>query len=646
MGSKITIYGLEISLPDQPKPKDIAGYGLKTSKQKFQRVDLGDEYYEPDFDSEGMPIYSEEQQRVIKRELDRCEDGYWFYNNGVPTYITGDFYYYLNFWVLENGQRPDYRDADRRWFLFYKECKNDPEILGIIRVKKRREGATNQAACLLVKSASTGYDIRCGIISKTGGDAADLFTNMVVRGFRELPPFLQPRSSSDEETKKKLVFMKQGAKKKQGVHVVKKREGLNSFIEWRNTAPNSFDSGRWSVMLVDEAGKMEMDIEAYWDVLKKVLTEGAEKVGFALVISTVNPPNLGGDQYKALWDKSNQFAKGRDTDSLLVRYFTPAWDGFKGHIDEYGMSIKESAAEYIERKLRGSEQDMRDYPFSEDEAFRFAQSESPFNIENIDAQLQWLKDNPQFIRTGRLIWGEGDKVEFVDDAKGNWHIYKIPQQTNRWVKNSSGFIPGNTHNYVGGVDPFRLNTKGSYSSPGVIHIFEHLDATKPDNSCMPVAFYKGRPKEKDLFFEEAMKGFLFYGCKGTFEMDATDDYISYFQRRFAINLLNYTPDEAVNRHSKSRKTKIERGVRSADPFQLEKQLKVAVNFIEHHCHKIMFPSLLEDLKKYQHENRTERDETIALMMSLLSALGTDKGRQVEKKRGSFVETYSVNLFKP
>lgn len=643
MSEKITVYGIECSIPDQPKGRDIAGYNLNSKKQKFQRVDLGQDYFEPDFDTEGMPIYTESQQSVIAKELQKCETGYWFYNKGEPTYITGDHYYYLNFWLLESGIYPEYRDADRRWFLFYQECKNDKEILGIIRVKKRREGATNQAACLLVKTASTDFNMRCGIISKTGGDASDLFSNMVIFGYRSLPPFLQPRTSSDEEAKKKLVFIKQGKKKRQGVQTVTRREGLNSFIEWRNTAPNSFDSGRWSLMLVDEAGKYEMDIEAYWDVLKKVLTEGAEKVGFALVISTVNPPNLGGDQYKALWDKSNQFAKGRDTDSLLVRYFTPAWDGFSGHIDEYGHSSKDTAVDYIERKLRGSEQDMRDYPFSEDEAFRFAQSESPFNIENIDAQIKFLQENPVFIRTGRFIWTEDEKVDFVDDAKGNWHILKIPTQPNRFVKNQGQITPGNTHNYVGGVDPFRLNTKGSYSSPGVIHIFENLDATKMDDSGMPVAFYKGRPKEKDLFFEEAMKAFMFYGCKGTFEMDATDDYEKYFKMRNAIRLLNHTPDEAINPHKRGKR--IERGVRSADPFQLEKQLKVCVSYIEHHCHKIMFPSLLEDLKKYAHDNRTERDETVALMMCLLSALGTSKGQQQEKKRGSFIETFTVNLWK-
>lgn len=641
---KIEIYGLTCTIPEQPKPKDIAGYGAKDfRKQKFQRTTIPATFDEIAFDEEGNPIYSEEQQKFILKEIQRCSDGYWFYNKGEPTYITGDHYYYLNFWVLENGALPEYRDADRRWFIFFNEVRNDANILGIIRVKKRREGATNQSAMLLVKTASMGEHVRCGIISKTGGDSADLFSNMVVAGFRSLPPFLQPRTASDEETKKKLVFMKPGAKKKKGVQVVGKREGLNSFVEWRNTAPNSFDSGRWSLMLVDEAGKYEMSIVDYWNVLKKVLAEGAKKVGTAIVVSTVNPPNLGGEEFQKLWEDSNQFSSGRKTKTKLVRYFVPAWDGYAGYIDEWGFSDQEGATENILENYRGNEQDTRDFPLTEQEAFQFAQSESPFNLENIDTQISWLKSNPKHVRRGRMIWNE-DKVEFVDDTNGPWHIYKFPQNTNKWIKQGAHLTPTNTHNYVGGVDPFRLNTRGSYSSPGVIHIFQQLDASKPEETGMPVAFYKGRPKEKDLFFEECLKGFMFYGCKGTFEMDATDDYIGYFKKRFALSFLNYTPDEAINRHKKGTK-KIERGVRSADPFALEKQLKVCVSYIEHHCHKIIFPTLLEDLKKYQHDNRTERDETVAFMMCLLSALGTSIGQQQEKKKSPMLETYPVNIFR-
>lgn len=637
------IYGIDCTIPPQPNKHYVDGFRKKKDRQKFERVVIPDSFDEIEFDSEGNPLYDEEQIKFIQGELEKIENGYWFYNNGELTYITGDHYYYLNYWTLENGEKPEYRDADRRWFIFFKECKNDPRIKGVIRVKKRREGATSQASCLLTKSASTAENQRCGIISKTGTDAADLFTNMVVYGFRALPVFLQPRTEKDEDPKKKLVFVKPSGKKKKGNIINTKREGLNSFIEWRNTAKNSFDSGRWSLMLVDEAGKYEMSIVEYWKMLKKVLSEGANKVGFAMVISTVNPPNVGGEDYKKLWDESNQFAEGRITTSGLVRYFTPAWDGFKGYIDEYGMSLQEEATEYILKYERNGEQDIRDYPMSEEEAFRFSQDDSPFNLDNIRDQRKYLTENPKFLRKGRFLIGDDDKVEFVDDKSGNWEILELPPNPNNCIVKSGQIIPCNTHNYAIGIDPYRLNNVGLYGSKGVIWVGKKMDISALEETCLPIAKYKGRPRLKDDFFEEARMAAMYYGCTATFELDATDDFIQYFKNKKSTKLIGREPDEVIN-PTKARARKVGFGVKSADPFALEKQLKVTVSYIEHHCHKIYFPSLLEDLEKYKHDDRTERDESVAFMILLLAMLGDNKAQQQEKRERAVLETYSVNLW--
>ena len=142
------VYSLQCTYPTIPPPKEVEGYGLSEKKQKFSRVEIPEFFDDVDYDDENQPIYDERHVEFIKREWDRVSNGYWFFNKGVPTYITGDYYFYLNYWVLESGSYPEYREADRKWFLFYNECLSDPDILGIVRVKKRREGATSQASCL------------------------------------------------------------------------------------------------------------------------------------------------------------------------------------------------------------------------------------------------------------------------------------------------------------------------------------------------------------------------------------------------------------------------------------------------------------------------------------------------------------------
>jgi hypothetical protein len=652
MGEKITVYGIECDIPTQPKPKDIAGYGLKTSKQKFQRVPVPESFDNLNFSDEKEPIYTPDQVKFITQELERCINGYWFYNKGIPTYITGDHYYYISYWTLEDGSIPEYRDADRRFFTFLNECRNDDYILGVLRGKKRREGATSQGTSIETKTATFNENARCGNISKTGKDAEDIFVNMIVYGFRALPIFLKPRYDGTEDPKRKLTLVKPVSKKQQ-VNLKgysNKREGLNSSIDWRNLALNSYDSGRITFILIDETGKWEeIDINAYWLIVSQTLTQGAKKVGFAFMPTTVNPPNKGGERFRIFWDKCNQFIHGRKTPTRVVQYFQPAEDGLPGFIDEYGISMLKEAGEWLDdayAKLE-SEEDRsefkRMYPRSEKDMFTFAQTESPFTLSLIEEQLDFLRNNKIFIRVGRLIWNGEDEVEFVDDAKGSWQIYKLPDIPNRVVKSGHRITPGNHHNFVGGVDPYRNSEKGDYSSPGTVCIFQNLDSSDLDNTGMPAAIYKGRPNDKDLFFDECLKAFVFYGCKGLFESDATTDYKKYFNLKGATNLLHWTPDIAIN---PNKKKALERGVKSADPFALEKQLQVAIRYIDNHCHKIFFPHLLDDLKRYNHDKRTKSDLTVALMMCLLCSLGTTKGANEDKKRGQVVETYSVNLWKP
>ena len=71
------------------------------------------------------------------------------------------------------------------------------------------------------------------------------------------------------------------------------------------------------------------------------------------------------------------------------------------------------------------------------------------------------------------------------------------------------------------------------------------------------------------------------------------------------------------------------GSQSADPFQLAAQLQVAKMYIDGtsnegyngHVHRIMYPSLLKQLLKYDHAKRTPYDQVISLMMCLLCVIG-------------------------
>jgi len=647
----IEIYGLECTIPDTPKINKIANHNLSEKKQKFIKTKVPDSFYDIEFDNEDMPIYSDEQVEFIKEEWERVQNGYWFMNNGYPTYITGNHYYYLNYWTLENGDNPQYRDADRKWFVFYDECYNDKDILGIVRVKKRREGATSQSSCILTKLASTNENTRCGIISKTGTDAQDLFQNMVVYGFRSLPIFIQPRTDGTEDPKKRLIFVKQAKRKSAKNGLYNKREGLNSFIEWRNTAMNSFDSGRWSILLIDEAGKYEMSISEYWGIAKKTLTEGANKVGFGLMISTVNPPNMGGQEFKDIWDESDQSKYGRRTPTRLVRYFCPADEGLAGFVDEYGFSKKQEAQQYIleDRANSKKEQDVRDYPLNEMEAFKFSDEDCEFNLDHIEMQEAAIKNKPVHLRRGRLYFDGEDKVQFADDSSGNWLIYKLPKKANNFIIKNNVMYPLSTMEYGIGVDPFRSSMTSGKGSMGSAWVGEKYDLTNPEDTGLPIAHYYGRPKMKKLFWKEMLMAAMFYGVPSTIEMDAGDDYYEYFKadndlKLNCLPMLGKKPDAVIDPLRKTKVNHQQRGVASGDAFALNKQLEYCINYIEHHCQKIYFPNLLEELKRYRHSDRTEFDTVVSFQIMLLTLTGQVKSQAIAKRKQPLIETFSVSNF--
>lgn len=671
MKQKHEVYGIVYSTPEIPE--NCYGSELESSQQYFRINQVPSMFDELEFDDDGNAVYTQEQELYIRKEADRIVKGYWFMNDGEPTYITGLHYFYLNYWTLENGDTPDYRDVDRRYFYFQEYCEKLPQCYGIIRIKKRREGATSQATCYLVWKAITQKKSFCGIVSKTGKDASDAFVYMVMNGYRNLPVFLKPRVEEDD-TKTELVFKRKKDKRK-----VKSRDkgqvydddiGLESKINWKNTALNSYDSGRVTALLMDEAGKWpkEVPVNKYWPIAKKTMSKGAIKVGFCLIPSTANDAKSGGEPYKILFDSANHF-NDPYTANGLYRYFCPAYDGYEGYIDRHGKSIIEEpteeqkryilnrygikidcgAKEFLNRQRKMIEdrealsEEIRMNPFSEEEAFMIDQKKCYFNADKIYAQIDHLKENRIPIRRVRLFWKDEKTVDWADDPNGPWYVYKFPQkgEENTSLEKDGLKTPSNTNKYVSGIDPFKSSVISGKGSMGTCFVFERLDINDPDNSGLPIAQYVDRPKLKSMFHEEMLKGAVYWGYKACYENDIGDDFVDYFSNKGYRGYLMRTPESAID---KSKNRKVHKfGVTSGDMFAMARQLDTCISYIEGHCHKIVFIDLLEELLQYDHENRTIYDRSVAFMISLLSGVSLES-KKAERVNSSIpLRTYKLTI---
>lgn len=459
MGEKIKVYGTEIELPEQPPIEQIENWDTGNIIEQFwKRKKLPDIFKKLSYDREGNIELTKEQQDFCLEELRRIEEGFWFLAKGIPKYITGRHYYYLQYWTLENKKAPEYRDVSRRYFLFIWHWRKVWWCRGVMRGKARRSGATSESSSNLTCEATTVKNSKCAIISKTSTDARKVFIFRVQFGYRHLVFFLQPSLSNDKDSKSELVFNVPISKTKKLIKakLIDDVEGLNSMIDYQPTALNSYDSERVTYGIIDEGGKFPPDVpfSQFLSVFSETLVEGSERVGFAEVPSTINEmTKKGGAEFKLAWDDANQFlikkklARTDDEDSedyfddeddfddneectanMFVRYYVPAYDGLAGFIDKYGESIIESptqeqadfifkktgrkirygAKKYLEnrrKKLTGAalEEEKRKYSFNEDEMFMQDGIGCEFNAENITNEIKKLEENPSYWRQSRLV---------------------------------------------------------------------------------------------------------------------------------------------------------------------------------------------------------------------------------------------------
>ena len=214
------------------------------------------------------------------------------------------------------------------------------------------------------------------------------------------------------------------------------------------------------MLYLDEAGKWEkpVDIREAWRIERTCLIVGKKVVGKALVGSTVNPMDKGGSEYKALWEDSNpneRNANGR-TKTGLYRIFVPAYEALEGFFDNYGQpviddpaspvdgidgdTIEQGSKTYLKNERDSLKDDaselnevVRQFPFTEEEAFRDSIEGSLFNVGKIYQQIDRnnnLYPNP--VVRGNFMWKEKDKeVIFSPDPNGRFHVAWQPKASDR-----------------------------------------------------------------------------------------------------------------------------------------------------------------------------------------------------------------------
>lgn len=662
------IYGVRVKLPEKPTDEDILNYGLPREEQLWVREELPSYFEKVEYNKAGDLILTPAQEDYATRELIRCKRGVWIFINGKPYYITRKYYFYLQWWTLEDGSRPEYRDCDRRYFLYLEHWENIQWCLGIVRGKKRREGASSQATSNLVYEAIFYKNSNCGLISKSNEDGRATFTEMVAYGYRQLPAFLKPKQLNREDTVTELVFAQKSSNVKDGVTSTQKEdEGNRSKINYRAPVLNAYDRGRMSRILLDEFGKLEKDVPAsqLFAIVSKTLVKGVKRVGFVEMPSTVNKMTKGGSEFKLIWEKAD-LGKKTPTVNRLVRYFSPAFDGYEGFIDKYGFSVTDSptdeqaqyliekwvrkdedgntiselseedirlgARAYIQKRREGREGDdleeeIRMNPCNEVELFMSANADCIFNVVKINEQVEYLKNNPIYKRKIMFYRDIDQKVKWRDIRQGEenfcWEFVgdlNLRGEDNKSYWDGPFKKPGRTDIGVIGVDSYSNSQGGKrYGSKASAWVYLKYDLRDPQNTGLFTGHLYGRPLEKDDLHNQILLCAEYLGYQIYIEFVA-DDYYSYYKQRGKLGYLAKFPMNAID-PNKRKNASAERhyGFPVTD-FAMTKQNDTMISYVEHYCEKIYWIELLEDLKQFDPSKRTPSDRTVSAMIALVGGL--------------------------
>ena len=659
IGQIIEIQNLRIALPATDEP-------FKRSEEKAEQYWEKQEYpkelsrIKSRFDWEEYPAeFKEKWYDYIDAEFKRREQGYWFYNNGTPIYITGTHYMYLQWSKIDVGAA-DYREANRLFFIFWEACKADNRCYGMCYLKNRRSWFSFMSSAELVNQATISSDARFGILSKTGSDAKKMFTDKVVPISVNYPFFFKPIQDGMDRPKTELAYRVPASKltrRKLDDNVkLKELRGLDTTIDWKNTGDNSYDGEKLKLLAHDESGKWERpdNILNNWRVTKTTLRLGRRIVGKCMMGSTSNALEKGGNNFKKLYDSSSVTRRNKNgqTASGLYSLFIPMEWNYEGFMDTFGspvfvtpknktfgvdgIEVTTGVIEHWENEVDGLKDDpdslneyYRQFPRTEKHAFRDEIKSSLFNLTKIYEQIDFNEELNNTVQTtiGNFQWSKGIKdtsVVFLPSKNGRFNVSWVPplDLQNNVINKNGVKQPGNEHIGAFGCDSYDISgTVDGRGSKGALHGLTKfsLEDAPPNHFFLE---YIARPQTAEIFFEDVLMALVFYGMPILAENNKPR-LLYYLKRRgyrqFSIN----RPDKVWNKLSIAEKEiggipNSSEDIKQVHAAAIEAYIEDFVGLRESGYGDMYHQRTLEDWSQFDINKRTKHDASISSGLAIMA----------------------------
>ena len=657
IGQILEIQNLRIGLPMEPMHVHMH------KSSRWQKIEYPKELSKLKniFDWRSYPEEQKEQwYDYINEEFKRRDEGFWFTNNKTTTYITGSHYMYLQWSKIDVGA-PDYREANRLFFIFWEACKADKRCYGMAYLKNRRSGFSFMSSAETVNLATISSDSRYGILSKSGSDAKKMFTDKVVPISVNYPFFFKPIQDGMDRPKSELAYRVPASKfTRKKIMANEQQEdlvGLDTTIDWKNTGDNSYDGEKLALLVHDESGKWERpdNILNNWRVTKTCLRLGSRIIGKCMMGSTSNALDKGGDNFKKLYYDSDVTKRNRNgqTKSGLYSLFVPMEWNYEGFLDEYGQPVYnmpdhdvfgpdgelidygiidhwENEAEGLKNDQDALNEFYRQFPRTEEHAFRDEAKNSIFNLVKIYEQIDYNEGvgAQGNVNTGNFQWVNGIKdtqVIFYPDPKGRFNVSWFPPNhlQNKITSKNGIKYPSNEHMGAFGCDSYDISgTVDGKGSNGALHGLTKfsMEDAPPNHFFLE---YIARPQTAEIFFEDVLMALVFYGMPLLAENNKPR-LLYHLRRRGYRGYSMNRPDKLWNKLSVSEKEiggipNSSEDIKQAHAAAIEMYIQQHVGHLEDGVYgNIYFNKTLNDWSRFDITKRTKFDASISSGLAIMA----------------------------
>lgn len=517
------------------------------------------------------PNPNSEYGKWIRNEIKRSWYGYVRPSDGE--WITGDYYYYLNYCPIQlikklpNGQSVRTVDFPRVWdgqylvsHYLYKARLHGHHAS---ELASRGKGKSFFGASLLAKRFKLGENqqVREKVQSVvTASDKKYIYgPNQILNMFKYYIDFQSQHTQFPRQLltdSAQLLMWESGFKDKEtGI-----RKGSQNAVIGVTTGVNQdkLNGSRGVLYLIEEAGIFS-DLGSLYQMIRPSVEDGKDVYGLIFAYGTAgdensnfvdlqemmyNPDGYNMEKNLNVWDKEGQGRK-------WFTFFYPAYLNRANCMDENGNSNVTKAlleicqdryiVKYNSTDINAITKRISQYPITPQEAIIRAHS-TIFPITELNERLNQIDNNPNFYNdtyVGNLVFNGNGEVEFVisndkpirdfptkdNKITGAIEIYTLPE------KDSNGKIPN--ERYIAGADPYDDDASNTMS----LGSFFVLD-TWTDTIVME---YTGRPSFANDYFEICRKGCLFYNAKLMYENNKKGIF-AYFSMMNSSYLLATTPE--------------------------------------------------------------------------------------------------------